>query len=291
MPLTHGKIRDVKSRQIALAAVAVATVAVSACSTPAQPKAWPDSTPSPVAAETPVWQDVTGQGIEAPRDGVDHAQFSATPAPGVKVLHDINAVGDMDMCTIGPAVSGGYLTAGHCATGFSPVQYLQTTSKGDPYFLGTASAPAGPVDAAVIRTGSGAADATRIAGAWPVAGVLTQAGVRDLVPIGSMICFDGAVSGVRCGKRVADENDQLVYSVASVHGDSGSPVFVVDPSTRRAALVGILSEGDDVGTDRKSTAVYLDAALLATGTAARLDPTTTPFDGQPGQFSRWIATK
>ncbi|WP_131806634.1 chymotrypsin family serine protease [Mycobacteroides abscessus] len=276
-------------RHAVLAAMVVAAAATSACSTNAAPKPWADVTPSPVSADVPVWADVTGQGVEAPRDAVDKAQFSATPKPGVKVLHDINQARDMDMCTIGPAVSGGYLTAGHCAKAYSPVQYLQTTPTGDPHFLGTASVPDGPVDAAVIRTGAGDAGATRIAGTWPVAGVLTQAGVQKLVPAGSMICIDGAVTGVKCGERVPDEGGQLVYRVPSAHGDSGAPVFVVDPTTRRAALVGILSEGDDTGTDRKSTAVYLESALLATGTAARLAPHVDAFDGP--EFSGRIAVK
>lgn len=278
----------VNVRHAVLAAVVVAAAAVSACSTNAssESRAWP--TPSPVSADVPVWADVTGQGREAPRDAVDKAQFSATPKPGVKVLHDINSTGDMDMCTVGPAVSGGYLTAGHCAKAY-PVQYVQTTPTGDPHFLGTASAPDGPVDAAVIRTGAGDADATRIAGTWPVAGVLTQAGVQKLVPAGSMICIDGAVTGVKCGERVPDQGGQLVYRVPSAHGDSGAPVFVVDPTTRRAALIGILSEGDDIGTDRKSTAVYLESALLATGTAARLAQHVDAFDGP--EFSGRIAVK
>lgn len=275
-----------KRRHVGIAAVAAAAVVLSACSNTAAPKPWTGSTPSPVSADVPVWADVSGQGVEAPRDAVDRAQFSATPKPGVKVLHDISSTGDMDMCTIGPAVSGGYLTAGHCAKAY-PVQYLQTTPTGDPQFLGTASAPDGPVDAAVIRTGAG--DVTHIAGTWPVAGVVTRAGVQKLVPAGSMICFDGAVTGVKCGERVPDEGGQLVYRVPSAHGDSGAPVFVVDPTTRRAALIGILSEGDDIGTDRKSTAVYLESALLATGTAARLAPHVDAFDGP--EFSGRIAVK
>lgn len=275
MRFPHETITGMNLRHVGLAGLVIASVAVSACSNGAasETRSWP--TPSPVSADVPVWADVSGQGVEAPRDAVDKAQFSATPQPGVKVLHDINAAGDMDMCTIGPAVSGGYLTAGHCAKAYSPVQYLQTTPTGDPHFLGTASAPVGPVDAAVIRTGAGDADATRIAGTWPVAGVLTRAGVQKLVPAGSMICIDGAVSGVRCGKRMADENQMVQFAFEAQHGDSGSPVFVVDPTTQRAALVGVVKSAGGSATD----ATYIEDALLATGTAVQLHRGTEAFEG------------
>lgn len=272
-------------RHVGIAAAVAAAAVLSACSNGAvsESRDWP--TPSPVSAVAPVWQDVSGQGLEAPRDSTQYrAKYGSTPAPGIEIVHaKTQTPGDTVPCTLGPAVSSGYLTAGHCAKGFSPDQYLVGSPTGDLSLLGAAESVNGPVDTAVIETNRG--PVTRIAHTWPVAGVLTPSGVRDLVPIGSNVCFDGAVSGVVCGKRVADRSERVAFDGVSVEGDSGAPVFVVDPTTRRAALVGILKGGNDVS----STAVYLEAALLATSTAARLDPTAEPFDGQG--FSQRIAIK
>lgn len=289
------------SRKYTLAAAAALTaVAVSACSgtAPAEPKPWPNegviaAAPTSAAAAQPMWQNVTGQGHEGERDATPYrARFGLDPLPGVEIIHAKGSdAGDTATCTLGPAVATGYLTAGHCAKGYSADQYLLGSPTGDPRLLGTATpVVAGPVDAAMIETSQVSAGATRIGTVWPVAGVLTAAGVQQLVPLGSFVCFDGAVSGVRCGERVTDEGGQLVYSAPSEHGDSGAPVFVVDSTTNRAALIGMLSEGDDVGADRKSTATYLDAALMATGTAVKLDPHTTPFDApQRGLYSQRIS--
>lgn len=288
-----------KSRLALVAAAAAAAVALSACSTNAEPKPWPTAgaaaatSTETVAKPAYTWENVTDQGRVQRDDPVKGGdQWNPVPVPGIKIgrLSATDPSGTAK-CTLGPAVAAGFLTAGHCSDGKPTEQYAQVHPDGSaPLDLGVSEPTAG-IDAAVIKT-QVSADATRIAGTWPVAGVLTSAGVRQLVPLGSFICFNGAISGVRCGERVADENEMLMYSAPSAHGDSGAPVFVVDGLTRSAALVGILSEGDDAGADRKSTAVYLDTALMATGTAVRLDPHTALFDApQPGLFSQRISTE
>ncbi|WP_157625845.1 hypothetical protein [Mycobacterium sp. 155] len=292
-----------KRRHAVLISAVAGAMALSACSThaPSETRAWP--TPSPVAADVPVtdtaapapaaprfvWQDVTGQGHEADRDATRYrAQFGADPAPGIEIVHATGSQpGDTVPCTLGPAVDKGWLTAGHCARDFSADQYLMGSATGDPQLLGTASAPAGPVDAAVVRTSG--ATVTKIAGTWPVAGVLTPKGVRDLVRLGDPVCFDGAVSGVVCGERLSDDADGLlVFSHAAQHGDSGAPLFLVDSVTHNAALIGIVKSTDTTSAH----ATYIEAALLATGTLARLDPGVTAF-GSPvsGQFSQRITSQ
>jgi hypothetical protein len=295
MPAVHGTVIGMNSRHVLITAAVLAAAAVSACSPATGGEATPatdgQSTPSLVAAapagETTrfVWENVTGQGDNTPRDATRYrAQFGADPLPGLEILHATGSgAGETVPCTLGPAVKGGYLTAGHCATGYSAEQYLMGSEVGDPRLLGTASAVAGPVDAAVIETEQTAAGATKIAGTWPVAGVLTAKGVQQLVPVGSFVCIDGAVSGVRCGVRMADENGMVMYDIPTREGDSGAPVFVVGDQNR-AALIGIHQAGD--GSTRGGAAP-LDAALLATGTAAKLDPNTAAFEG-PG-FSQRIA--
>lgn len=287
-----------KTRRALLVGLAAASLAVSACSTNAAPAPWPDSTPSPVGATETVpaaapaaqfvWENVNGQGHEAPRDATQYrAQFGLDPVPGIQIDHMKTAApGDMVPCTIGPAVASGFLTAGHCAKDFHATQFLVGSPTGDLKLLGTAEPAQGPVDAAVIETDQVPASATVIARTWKVAGVLTLKGVRELVPVGSLVCFDGAVSGVRCGHREADDEDGLLMlSHTAQPGDSGAPVFVVDRATHNAALIGIVKSTDAVAAH----ATYLDTALLATDTAAKLDPGVTAFDGQPGQFSGRIA--
>ncbi|WP_113964561.1 hypothetical protein [Mycobacterium shimoidei] len=290
------------SRKYALiAATAAAAVVLSACSgtAPAEPKPWPNvGTGGAVAAPTSAavntatytWKNVDGLGHEGERDATQYrAQFGLDPLPGVEIIHAKGSdAGDTVPCTLGPAVAAGYLTAGHCAQDYSADQYLMGSPTGDPRLLGTATpVVAGPVDAAVIETSRVSIGATRISGSWPVAGVLTAAGVQQLVPLGSYVCFDGAVSGVRCGARLADADEMIQFASGAKHGDSGSPVFLVN-GDGRAALVGIVTTSD---LSAVTSATYLETALMATGTAVKLDPHTVPFDApQPGLFSQRIST-
>lgn len=284
-----------------IAATAAAAVVLSACSptAPAEPKPWPSAgnsgavaapTSAVVSTPTYTWKNVDGQGHEGERDATQYrAQFGLDPLPGVEIIHAKGSdAGDTVPCTLGPAVATGYLTAGHCAQDYSADQYLMGSPTGDPRLLGTATpVVAGPVDAAVIETSRVSAGATQIGGSWPVAGVLTAAGVQQLVPLGSFVCFDGAVSGVRCGARLADAGEMIQFASGAQHGDSGSPVFLVN-GDGRAALVGIVTTSD---LSTVTTATYLETALMATGTAVRLDPHTTPFDApQRGVFSQRIST-
>lgn len=288
-----------RNRFTLIAATATAAVVLSACTgtAPAEPKPWPNEgkvaaapTNAAVKTSTFVWENVDGQGHEGERDATQYrAQFGLDPLPGVEIIHAKGSdAGDTVPCTLGPAVAAGYLTAGHCAQDYSADQYLMGSPTGDPRLLGTATpVVAGPVDAAVIETSRVSAGATQIGGSWPVAGVLTAAGVQQLVPLGSYVCFDGAVSGVRCGARLADAGEMIQFASGAKHGDSGSPVFLVN-GDGRAALVGIVTTSD---LSAITSATYLDAALMATGTAARLDPGTTPLDSaQPGLFSQRIST-
>lgn len=273
------------SRHVRIAAAVIAAAALSACSNGAGSTPWPNSTPSPVAAETPVWQDVTGQGKVQFDRGNPKSQYG-DPAPGVSLLRGFDGV-KPQLCSIGPAVVGGFLTAGHCSThGDSTAprvagveQFGETSADGDKVSLGTSTPAPDVVDAAVIRT-SAAAGVTKIAGTWPVAGVLTPAGVERLVPEGTPVCFDGAASGVVCGERIVDRDGLAAFNAVSTDGDSGAPVFAVD-SRGRAAVIGILKGGNATS----STATYIEGALVATGTAVQLDPKTTQLDGDAGLYS------
>lgn len=291
-------------RHVGLAGLVIASVAVSACSNGAasETRSWP--TPSPVGvtetvgetapAAPPVWVTPSWTGKVNENDSDTRDQFGAVPTPGI-VIAQQNGKGSPYRCTLGVAVravdnTSGFLTAGHCDEHPGNALQLYPTadvSGDDARVLPRTYVPvskAAGVDAALVPLDELTPAATVIAGRYRVAGVLTAAGVQQLVPPGTTVCVDGAVTGLHCGPRIADRDGRVAFAVATREGDSGAPVFAVD-AQNRAALIGIVKGGDG----GSFTATYLDAALLATGTAAQLDPTVIAFDG-PG-FSRWIATK
>ncbi|WP_255795056.1 S1 family peptidase [Mycobacteroides abscessus] len=222
-----------------------------------------------VAAAIPRYADVTGQGIEAPRD-IEGDQFSATSVPGVKIGHR-DAQGVAQKCTLGPAVTNGtrtgFLIAGHC----DGDQYAQVNFDGrNPLSLGPAvqaqdePTPQGYSDSAVIWTGTVDPSVTKIAGTWPITGVMSVLDVRAL-PAGTPICINGAVSGVRCSPLTAAD-DKIRYADIGDGGDSGAAVFVVDQKGG-ARLVGLL-RGSDGDNPNIGVATFLEPALQRLGATA-----------------------
>lgn len=267
-------------------AVAVALVltgaTVSACAHPvsgapvvtndakARTVVMPAEAPPPSLAPQQ-YLDVHGDVADPPRD-TEGFQFGTIALPGVSVAHR-DADGVAIPCTLGPAVTTGsrhgFLTAGHCTAAHAATdQYLSATAdvKTSPQILlGTTSNAVEDdgtaQDSAVIWTDVPLPrDAARIAGSFPVAGVMPEVAVQAL-PVGTPICLDGAKSGIQCGAVMATSDHGLLrFAAESAKGDSGAPVFVVGPD-RRATLVGLLEGGDSIST----TATYLAPTL------ARLD--------------------
>lgn len=264
------------------AALAAATLTLSACGTePTEPKPWPSSTveatvsaaaesSAPAAPQKFEWADVTGQGHELPRDTSDHTQFSAEPTPGAKILH-VTAGDAMNGCTIGPAVVGtgaqgrGFLTSGACARGATPLQYLQTLPDGG---ITPWAEAQGPGSISAIWSARSAPGVTRIAGTWPIAGVLTAEGAYQLVREGAPVCINGATSGVRCWAR-PDPQGQLKLDLPGTGQDTGSTAFVVDRATGHAVVLGVYRRG--IGVE------FLDSVL--TDAKVLLDPSVRPLTG------------
>lgn len=233
-----------------------------------------------LSSVTTQWQDVTGQ-VKAPRDS-EGAQFGPTALPGIGIGF-LDAKYTVHMCTIGPAIVAGsqrgFLTAGHCTTAFAPTKlYLHTTADmraSLPVVMGTGlqaenrSTPGGWSDSGVVWTGAIDPAATKIAGRWPVAGVMTVEGVRAL-PAGTPVCINGAKSGVVCSPLIGAE-DKIRYRHVSDAGDSGAPVFLVDALTRRATLIG-LHRGYDKSEPAVGEATYLESALQRFGATALTAP-------------------
>ncbi|SIG52353.1 trypsin domain-containing protein [Mycobacteroides abscessus subsp. abscessus] len=278
---------------ITTSALTVAAVTLAACATgPTEPKPWPSATASAevsaaaAASTAPApqrfeWVDVTGQGIELPRDVREHTMYSPQPAPGAKILHVINAADDMNACTIGPAVVGaqgrGFLTGATCTGDFGrPLQYLQTLPGGG--IQGWAEAVSPGADAAVIWSSRSGPNVTRIAGTWPIAGLLTAEGAYQLVSQGAPVCIFGATSGVVCGAKRPDAKGLLQFDITPGGQDNGAPAFVVDKATRTAVLLGIYRRGAGVAA--------LDPSLGRLGAKVLLDPTVKPLTGDG--FSEFV---
>ncbi|WP_280827675.1 hypothetical protein [Mycobacterium sp. OTB74] len=217
----------------------------------------------------PQWIDASGAPVTVlPRDDVDHAQFSAIPQAGTKILHATDGAGDLDLCTLGPTVTAdgrtGFLTAGHCVLGaYSPDQYLQTTAGGATEMFGIAGqAVADATQDSTVIWANTTADprSAKIAG-LPVVGAMTEAEVKVLPP-GTPVCFDGAKSGVTCGPLIDAGGGVIYFGKGAVGGDSGAPVFVVDRDGR-ATVIGLLARTDD--DSRASTATYTAPALARLG--------------------------
>ncbi|MDO3110465.1 chymotrypsin family serine protease [Mycobacteroides abscessus] len=284
---TRPRVRVAAAAVAALAAVTVAGCGPSRHGDMAKP--WPTATPSPIAAQVTEtggdasasvasirFRDVTGE-VDPPRD-TEGAQFGLTPLPGVRFSY-YDAANEHQMCSLGPAIVDGFLTAGHCTAALRPTPAELSTSQ-DAYMskqvrFGTVTGAAdngGSVDSAAIRGVTVPAAATLIAGRYPVAGVLTRAGAFTLPPA-TPICLDGAKSGVICSPIHTAAGDYLEFGNRSHDGDSGAAVFVVTPQDQ-ALLIGILSGADSTGKYDQATYIEpvlqrLDAKVLVDKIAAQ----------------------
>ena len=245
-----------------------------------------------------------GQGSIVKDSGDPSTQFGSVPKPGLVLLSGLTPDGEWDMCTLGPAVRTtdagrtGFATAGHCGKN-DPLQRLQV----QPSLSGlSATAPLASIadpadgvfdpvsgtatDSAALWTGTVDPTATHIAGTWPVAGVLTFTSAKLLPAHTTQVCFDGSVSGVVCGPLLdTDSSGLLRFAAVSQEGDSGSAVFLVNPDTQAATLVGI-SKG---GNARTTTATYLEPALTRLNATALIDPAAANVVSGDPRYSTRVA--
>lgn len=233
------------------------------------------TSPAPAAAMwvVPPW---TGK-VNA--ESVEGLQWSEDPVPGAAVTHRESGDTHQHPCTIGPAIADGsrtgFLTASHCARGEEAQQQYRIDQQ-----EGTVSpwVPAGdPVSGsdAVPLWSSVTEAVTRIAGRYPITGVLSASAAAELAP-GTPICLDGTMSGLTCGTVISNPGSlaDLTTTAIGVHGDSGAAVFVVD-AAGNAVLVG-LHNGGDAST---STVVLLEPVLDALNADVIIDRDTAPATG------------
>ncbi|ORA27390.1 hypothetical protein BST13_30500 [Mycobacterium aquaticum] len=253
--------------------------------------------------EKPVW--VTAPWTGKVNENKAGDQFGGTPVPGITIAQ-ANGESSPSRCTLGAAVrtaegAPAFITAGHCDERpgnqlwlypSADISGVDTVHLPKPYTDvtdtdGKPDPDTGVVnDSALVPLSGLNPAATVIASRYRIAGMLTATAAKELAPK-TPICFDGAVSGVRCGVVTGDTGGVLGFSREPgapapfiSPGDSGAPVFVLD-SQGRAALVGLLSErvGEGIGW-----ASYLDSALSKMNAAVFLDSKVAPFKGV--DFSR-----
>ncbi|RIS02757.1 hypothetical protein [Mycobacteroides abscessus] len=274
-------------RYALIAATALATVALSACSgtTPGEPKPWPNvDTGGAVAAPTSAtvadnWISLPDTAVPpAERDTAGH-RFGPL-APGVGIWEHAAGVATDTGCTLGPAVAPemnlarrGYLTAGHCdKPDRNQVLTFADAAHTNPEFAGvyTPRKP-GSLDATSLWLASDAAAPASIAG-HPVAGVLTKSAVSDPKLEGQPVCVYAAVSGLKCGTLVTVDGDEISVDIPTLPGDSGSALFMVNGNTDAATLIGVLTDNSKGST---SYGVVADTALRDLGAKLVTDPAVT----------------
>lgn len=239
-------------------------------------------------------------------------QYAPELEPGVRISQDHRSgPAEVEKCTLGPAITGtdnrrGFLTAGHCDVNRgAPVYayphfqadidhrvrisggYTSATTEMDPSEFRIDAAELWP-DA---DAGVGAVETiTRVAGEYPVVGVLTVEEVKQLKR-GTPVCFDGTVSGLQCGPlKNPDRAGILHFAAPGEIGDSGGPVFLLDKSNH-AVVIGIQQGGphhewNAPGQVSDIYATYLEPTLQELGVRALLSPEVAPYVGP--QFSREV---
>lgn len=278
-----------RNRYALITAAAAVAVALSACAGTggAQPKPWPNvGTGGAVAAPTSAavadnWVALRAQPVpDTEKDTTGH-RFGPL-APGVGIWEHKDGVATDAGCTLGPAVAPsmspanrGYLTAGHCdKPDRTQVLVFTDAPHASPQFVGVYTpAPAGgrQVDATSMWVSPGTSTAASVAG-HPVAGVLTAAALKQLVSAPApapKACMYGAVSGLKCGDLVDADDNEISVDIATLPGDSGSPMFLVDGNTGATTLIGLLTDNSEGST---SYGVVADAALRSLGAKLVTDP-------------------
>lgn len=251
----------------ATASVALAATILSGCSTSVAGQSVADTPSTVTATDISTESPYVAVTVTPPRVGNDHVQYGDRPYPGIAIGQH-QADGRTKDCSLGPQVKAGtrtgFLTAGHCdRTPGGEVFVFADPDAQQPVLIGVitdaedSTAPSPDLDVAVLWTSSADPSAARIAGQYPVVGVMPTEQVREL-PAGTPICVDGAWSGVQCSDLISAD-EKIRYEHSTEGGDSGGPVFVVDRQGR-ATLIGI-HRGHDPDNPTVGEATILAAAL------------------------------
>lgn len=202
---------------------------------------------------------------------------AVTPGAGVG-LYDANGKG-ASACTLGYLATDktGHryvLTAGHCDKGGSVVMPYQApdTFRRVGLFAHTVDDMYGDIAAIALADTAPPQDA-RVLSRRSVTGVIDAVTDRDT------LCFYGMRTGghPHCGRvtspaAAADHSYRATFAAVSVHGDSGSPVYRIEPNGT-ATAVAILDSGTDTSTTATLIKPFLDKWGLSL--TCQTIPTTT----------------
>lgn len=228
------------------------------------------------AAASAVPTDVRGPWVSL-GDGPQYApplRYRPSPYPhtGVSVFASDTGADVSTQCTVSwPVRDGdgdyGFLTAGHCAEDGSEQLWIRDRS-GRSIDLPPLTAVANGEDGRGIRhdsaifylPGGATLDDTMVAPGVNIRGALSVEEINWL-PRGTIMCMNGARSGISCGPFERAYADVFEWHGSAVHGDSGAPLFVVN-GNGDALAVGMLTGGP---TDTLNYATYLMPVLQRDG--------------------------
>lgn len=172
-----------------------------------------------------------------------------TPGAGLVVSNAADT--DGDTCTAGWLVHDAagkplMLTAGHCDMGGKVAMKWTTTGAYETIGSFEQSVHEGNVgddaDFGVVALNNGAIPGdVRVLDRRPVEGV------TDAIKVGDVLCKYGLTTGRTCGAVLETPTASKVrFDAASAHGDSGGPVYLIEPDGD-AVAVGITIRGADAG--------------------------------------------
>ncbi|GGK17292.1 hypothetical protein GCM10010124_07290 [Pilimelia terevasa] len=162
----------------------------------------------------------------APADSVRITRSTVRPRPLVDVRGaDPFLVNNLGRCSVGFAVRGGFVSAGHCGQ-----DGAKTSAGAEDAFQGTFAASSFPGDDySFVRTASTFTPTSAVA---TERGDINVTGSREM-PVGASVCRSGSTTGTRCGLILA-KNATVNYAEGAVTGltqtdvcaepgDSGGP--------------------------------------------------------------------
>ena len=176
---------------------------------------------------------------------------SPAVTPGAAVVVSNAANTDGSTCTLGWLAHDATgrpvaLTAGHCDFGGSVSMKLAASGAYETIGDFSQAVHDGGVgedsDMGLISlTNPGIAGDSRVLDRRPVEGVTAE------VKEGDVLCKYGFVTGRKCGPVTAVTPTKVVFGAPAEAGDSGGPVYLVQPDGD-ATAVGIAIRGDDSGS-------------------------------------------
>ncbi|KGM13679.1 S1 family peptidase [Cellulomonas bogoriensis] len=179
-------------------------------------------------------QDVAAglvEGADVPSDAVTFVETDETPRTMFDVIGgNAYTIGGRSRCSIGFAVNGGFITAGHCGrTG-------ATTANPTGTFAGS-SFPGN--DYAFVRTGAGV---NLLAQVNNYSGGRVQVAGHTAAPVGSAVCRSGSTTGWHCGTITA-LNSSVTYPEGTVRGLIRTTVCAEPGDSGGSLLAGNQAQG------------------------------------------------